>query len=242
MFRYLPDFGQCFNYAYDQKSTDGIFIFHGFPSQKNRNKDLAAFLSDNTKASIFVHHYEGVGESLGKFSFTRSIETAFHYVEKIRNEFHLQRLHFLGHSWGGFVSLNLLSHFSRDLASLVLYSPFTQIPIDKGIDELAYNLMKEYPHFFFHRNHADVSTEFKIIQQRFTYMNALQEQHWQRPTLVLQAKNDLATPEAQTKAVLPLLGPHTIYNELDIDHSFTQNRDNTLSLTKQFYKNIQLTK
>ena len=49
MFRCLPDFENCFNYVFDQQSTDGIFLFHGFPSQKNRNKDLAFELFNKTK-------------------------------------------------------------------------------------------------------------------------------------------------------------------------------------------------
>jgi pimeloyl-ACP methyl ester carboxylesterase len=242
MFRCLPDFGQCFNYVYDQNSTDGIFIFHGFPSQKNRNKDLAAFLSENTKANIFVHHYEGIGESLGKFYFEKSVSNAAHYVEKIIKDFNLSRIHFLGHSWGGFVSLNLLPKFMNQVSSMVLYSPFTQIPEGKGIDDLADTLMKEYPHLFFHRTFNDVCLEFKSMQERVTYTQQLTRIHWQGPTLVLQALNDASTPEALTKAILPLLGPHVSYQELKIDHSFTEKRDETFQLTKNFYKNIHLAK
>ena len=242
MFRCLPEFGPCFNYMYDQNSSDGIFIFHGFPSQKNRNKDLAHFLFESTKASIFVHHYEGIGESLGKFYFEKSLSTAKRYVEHIKKEFNLKRIHFLGHSWGGFVSLNLLPHFAHDLASLVLYSPFTQIPAGKGIEELAENLMKEYPHMFFHRTHSEVCAEFKMIQQNYDYPKTLAPLQWQRPGLILQAKNDLLTPEERTRAVLPLLGHDTKYEELAIDHSFTEKRDHTFSLTGNFYKHIQLVK
>lgn len=242
MFRCLPEFGNCFNYVYDQNSSEGIFIFHGFPSQKNRNKDLAHFLSQTTSTSIFVHHYEGIGESLGKFYFENSLTTAMRYVEHIRKEFGLKRIHFLGHSWGGFVSLNLLPIFANDLGSVVLYSPFTQIPDGKGIDDLADGLMTEYPHMFFHRTHAEVCAEFKAIQNNFPYVPSLAKTKWQKPTLVLQAKNDLLTPEEKTKSVLPLLGPNTHYEELMIDHSFTEKREHTLDLTLNFYKRIQLAK
>jgi pimeloyl-ACP methyl ester carboxylesterase len=242
MFRCLPEFGLCFNYTYDQNSSEGIFIFHGFPSQKNRNKDLAYFLFESTKANVFVHHYEGIGESLGKFYFEKSLITALRYVEHIKKKFNLKRIHFLGHSWGGFVSLNLLSHFADDLGSVVLYSPFTQIPADKGINELAENLMREYPHMFFHRTLLDVCAEFKMIQERYNYQNSLAAIQWQRPGLILQAKNDLLTPEDRTRAVLPLLGSNTQYQELAVDHSFTEKRDHTFLLTKNFYKDIQLVK
>lgn len=242
MFRCLPEFGLCFNYTYDQNSRDGVFIFHGFPSQKNRNKDLAYFLSQNIKASVFVHHYEGIGESLGKFYFENSLITAKKYVEHIKKEFNLNRIHFLGHSWGGFVSLNLLSLFADDLASMVLYSPFTEIPEGKGIDELADNLMKEYPHLFFHRNHTDVVAEFKKIQERYNYKESLAHVQGQRPVLILQAKNDQLTPESRTRAVLPLLGTQVNYHELSIDHSFTEKREQTFALTQKFYKDIQLAK
>lgn len=242
MFRCLPEFGACFNYTYDQHSADGIFIFHGFPSQKNRNKDLAHFLFESTKASIFVHHYEGIGESLGKFYFEKSLVAAKNYVDHIKKEFKLKRIHFLGHSWGGFISLNLLSAFAHDLCSLVLYSPFTQIPTNKGIDELAANLMKEYPNMFFHRTHSNVCAEFKFLQDNYNYPDALRQLHWQRPTLILQAQNDPLTPEEKTRTVLSLLGNNTQYIELGIDHSFTEKRDQTFLLTKDFYKKIQLVK
>lgn len=242
MFRCLPEFGNCFNYVYDQNASDGLFIFHGFPSQKNRNKDLAHFLSQTTKASVFVHHYEGIGESLGKFYFEKSLTTAMTYVEHIRKKFSLKRIHFLGHSWGGFVSLNLLPIFITELGSLVLFSPFTQIPDGKGIDELAENLMKDYPHMFFHRTHSDVSAEFKSIQNNLPYVPSLSKLRWQKPTLVLQAKHDPLTPEEKTKAVLPLLGLNAHYEELSIDHSFTEKREQTFELVLNFYKRIQLAK
>lgn len=242
MFRCLPDFGLCFNYMYDQSSSDGIFIFHGFPSQKNRNKDLAHFLSEHTHANVFVIHHEGLGESLGKFYFERTLPTAEKFVEARTKEFGLKRLHFLGHSWGGFISLNLLPHFKNSLESLVLFSPFTQIPDNKGIAELSDSLMKEYPHFFFHRTHADVCDEFALIQKKYNYLPKLSSLQWQKPSLVLQAKNDAITPENKTQAVLPLLGSKTQYTELPIDHSFTQNREDTFALILQFYKDIQITK
>lgn len=242
MFRCLPDFGKCFNYTYDQESTDGIFVFHGFPSQKNRNKDLAFNLSQSTQASVFVHHYEGIGESLGQFYFESTVANASRYVEQIQKDFGLKRIHFLGHSWGGFVSLNLLPTFAPVLGSLVLYSPFTQIPEHTGIDELADILMNEYPHLFFHRTRIEVIEEFKAMQKRFTYHKELAKLQWQGPTLVLQALNDASTPEIRTKEILPFLGKNVKYLELEIDHSFTVNRQNTFNLTNQFYKEINLAK
>lgn len=242
MFRCLPNFGNCFNYVYEQSAADGIFIFHGFPSQKNRNKDLAHFLFENTTASIFVHHYEGIGESLGQFYFEKTLSNAFRYVDKMTREFGLERIHFLGHSWGGFVSLNLLPILAADVESLVLYSPFTQIPKDVGVDELATNLMKEYPHLFFHRTFEDVCKEFRFLQQKYDYHKLLSRVHWNKPTLVLQAKNDVATPEQKTRETLPLLGSQISYHELAIDHSFTEQRSNTFTLTKDFYTKHNLAK
>ena len=242
MFRCLPDFENCFNYTYEQNSQDGIFIFHGFPSQKNRNKDLAFNLFQNTKASVFVHHYEGIGESLGFFYFKKSIDRARRYVTQITKEFKLKNIHFVGHSWGGFISLNLLPDYSDELKSLVLYSPFTEIPAGKGVEELADALLKEYPHLFFHRTRNEVVDEFSQIQSNYKYKVALEKIDWQNPTLILQALNDLATPEDRTKAVLPLLGKAVTYHERVVDHSFTQERARTFDLTNQFYKNIYLTK
>lgn len=242
MFRCLPDFGNCFNYVYEQGSTDGIFIFHGFPSQKNRNKDLAHFLFENTKASVFVHHYEGIGESRGEFYFEKSLSNAFRYVDKIKREFDLDRIHFLGHSWGGFVSLNLLPILAPELESLVLYSPFTEIPKDLGSDDLADTLMKEYPHLFFHRTREQVCEEFRFIKKKYDYHKMLARVHWNKPTLVLQAQNDKSTPEERTKEILPMLGSKLIYQELEIDHSFTEKRQNTFALTKQFYADLQIAK
>ncbi len=242
MFRCLPDFENCYNYTYDQNSQNGIFIFHGFPSQKNRNKDLAFNLFQNTKASVFVHHYEGIGESLGLFYFKKSVDRARRYVTQITKEFNLKKIHFVGHSWGGFISLNLLPDFSEQLQSLVLYSPFTEIPDGKGVDELADALIKEYPHLFFHRTRAEVVEEFSQMQMSHRYKESLEKIGWQKPTLILQALNDLATPEARTRAVLPLFGKALNYTELEVDHSFTQNRSRTFDLTNQFYKNIHLSK
>ena len=41
MYEGLPHFQKCFQYQFKGSTDEAIFIFHGFPSQKNRNKDIA---------------------------------------------------------------------------------------------------------------------------------------------------------------------------------------------------------
>lgn len=231
----LPHFNNCFQYMYKGSSQEAIFIFHGFPSQKNRNKDIAFALSQTTNHSIIVHHYEGLGESLGEFSFMRSIETAEKIVSYHLNLGNYSRIHFIGHSWGGFIALNLLRKFADNVNSILLLSPFSQIPQGKNLKILVEDLFKEYPHCFYNTNKLKVLNDFQSVSKKYNLITFIKALNITQNIQIFQAKNDLSVPEETTKALKALLGKNCKYTEYKVDHSFTQKRKSIINKICRFF-------
>lgn len=235
MYTGLPHFGKCFQYQFKGKTNEAIFIFHGFPSQKNRNKDIAFALSQATQHTIIVHHYEGLGESLGSYTFWKSLRNAEKFVEHHLKLGQYKKIHFVGHSWGGFISLNLLRKYSDKVKSLFLLSPFNQVPEDKNLDQLVGALFQEYPHCFFDTNKIKVKEDFMKVESQYDLKNFLQKHTPEQKIQILQAKNDLAVPEYTTKEIAKLLGKKCKYKEVIVDHSFTEKRKQTIKAICQFF-------
>lgn len=234
----LPHFGKCFQYMYKGTSGEAIFIFHGFPSQKNRNKDIAYALSKATRHTVIVHHYEGLGESLGEFTFQRSLKNAEKFVAHHLRLGKFKKIHFIGHSWGGFVSMNLLRKFSTSVKSLFLLSPFNQIPEDKSLNDLVDNLFKEYPHCFFKTNKKKVKIDFENVEKEYDLKIFFRNKKISQKIKILQAKNDLAVPEKTTREIVKLLGKSCQYKEIAVDHSFTEKRSQTIKMICQYYSSM----
>lgn len=234
----LPHFGNCFQYMYKGTSREAIFIFHGFPSQKNRNKDIAYALSKATKHTVIVHHYEGLGESLGDFTFQKSLKNAEKFVAYHLRQGNYKKIHFVGHSWGGFVSLNLLRKFSSQVKSLFLLSPFNQIPENKNLSDLVDGLFKEYPHCFFKTNKSRVKKDFERVEKEYDLQTFFRNKKISQKIKILQAKNDLAVPEKTTREIAKLLGESCQYKEIAVDHSFTEKRSQTIKMICQHHRSM----
>ena len=235
MYQGLDHFRNCFQYKYSGKNDEAIIILHGFPSQKNRNKDIAHALGTKTPYTVLVHHYEGLGESIGKFNFIKSLTNAEKFVAYHLKLGGYKKIHFVGHSWGGFISLNLLRKFNKQTASLMLLSPFNQIPKNKNLNHFVDALFTEYPHCFYETNKKEILKDFEFIQSKYDLMTFLKNKKLSQKIQILQAKKDLAVPEEATKSLLPYLGTQVIYNELEIDHSFTMNRTETIKSIIKFF-------
>jgi esterase/lipase len=235
MYLGLPHFGKCFQYQFKGTSNEAIFIFHGFPSQKNRNKDIAFALSKATKHTVIVHHYEGLGESLGSYTFWKSLKNAEKFVGHHLKQGKYKKIHFVGHSWGGFISLNLLRKYPSVTKSLFLLSPFNQIPENKSLDQLVEALFKEYPHCFYQTNKAKVKKDFQQVEKKYDLKEFLKKFIPAQRIQILQAKKDLAVPESTTKQLANLLGKNCNYKEVIVDHSFTENRHRTIKAITQFF-------
>ncbi len=235
MYEGLPHFQKCFQYQFKGSTDEAIFIFHGFPSQKNRNKDIAFALSKSTKHTVIVHHYEGIGESLGTYTFWKSVRNAEKFVAYHLRKGGYKKIHFVGHSWGGFISLNLLRKYSACVESLFLLSPFNQIPENKNLEQLVSALFKEYPHCFFHTNKSKVKKDFTRVEKKYDLIKFFKKTTPKQKIQILQAKKDLAVPEATTKQIAKLLGKKCNYKEIVVDHSFTEKRQQTIKAITQFF-------
>ncbi len=200
------------------------FIFlHGFPSIRSRqNLDLAEAVSKTFHANCFIPHYRGLGISPGRFFLQSSLQDARECLKKISLTF--SKVHLVGHSWGGMISLNLLKEFPNLVASLTLISPLLDFKItDDSIVGLVRDVRADYPTLF-----TDISEEEQIADAEVIHKShrpiVWSQDILQVPLLVFQAAADHYTPKEQTLQLLQSWGPRSQYLELPLDHSFLNDR------------------
>ena len=103
--------------ASEELSPEAFVVYHGFPGEPAPDEvekfrtfprkfvDVAQAVHAETHADVFMPHYEGLGESRGKFSFLRAVERSIALGKEIFDRGY-RRLHVVGNSWGGLCGFN----------------------------------------------------------------------------------------------------------------------------------------
>lgn len=207
------------------KSTEAVLIFHGYPAdQGSKNRDLAEWINTFSKKDCYIIHYPGLGLSKGQFSFKLSIQISDLFLNYLQN-LNYKKIHLVGHSWGGFVSLHLFDHLKSTDANVILISPFLKIPTGKELDRLVEQIYEETSVFLRHTSVSEVIEELKDISNLENF-ELFQEKiiKSKYKFSIIQALNDLETPPSIARKFISGL-PMIDYQEINADHSFTTERD-----------------
>lgn len=212
------------------KSTEAVLVLHGYPAdQGNKNQDIAEWISTFLKKNCYIMHYPGLGLSKGQFSFKYSIEISklfLHHVQKLG----YKKIHLIGHSWGGFVSLCLLDSLKSVDANVVLVSPFLKIPTGRKLDDLVKQIYEETSAFLKHTSIDEMFLELTDISKSENFELFQKKIIKSKYAIsIIQALNDLETPPSIAREFVSKL-PALEYQEINTDHSFTTER----SLLKEF--------
>ncbi len=203
-----------------------VVFLPGFPAiRSRRNEDIAQYLSGFLNATVYVLHYQGLGQNRrGPFSFQSSMQEAGSALREL-TEFH-SGISLVGHSWGGAVALTQLSSYHSKLKKLVLMSPLVHFGTRGDIDRFMSSLLAEHGSLFGEVERNKILEEIYAVADGFDLGNRLQKHPLKTEQVtILQAKTDDETPPDKAREVLPLFPNPPRYLELDQDHSFLTNRD-----------------
>jgi len=209
----------------DKPSRESVLFFHGFPANVgNKNADVASAINLKTGNDVFLLHYRGLGESPGVFSFSESVRESLRVVEDLVRQNKYQKIHIVGHSWGGLVALNAFRQLHERKGRLILLSPFSSFPDRSGIAEVVRAVRAELPEVFGKRSDDEVIADIHRAESEFgpdQFIDQLES----KEITVVQASQDSEVPPSLTRTFLSKFRTPPKYVELDQDHSFFRDRD-----------------
>jgi esterase/lipase len=204
-------------------SKDAVLFLHGYPANIGcKNRDLADFISKELLVDTFLIHYSGLGNSSGNFSFSNSVidvNTIIEYIKKMG----YSKIHFIGHSWGGYLTLRLSPLWDND-SKIILLSPFIHFPKEHEFNLLVSHIYKETSPLLSPMSENEVFDDLvKIRLSEEEMISTIQQLN--NKIVLIQAQNDDETPRHHAENFSKLLQDQVEYHEINTDHSFTTNRE-----------------
>jgi pimeloyl-ACP methyl ester carboxylesterase len=135
------------HYEITGNGNENLVLLHGFMENSEIWKFLEPNLSDKFK--IIKIDLPGNGKS-PNYDEIHTMEMMAEEVEKVISELNLEKIHFLGHSMGGYISLAFAELFPEKLKSLTLFfSTFLEDTDEKKeIRRKSFRIVKEaFPHY-----------------------------------------------------------------------------------------------
>ena len=222
--RVLNHPGYLLRFRSTQPGGHAFLLLYGFPAARGtKNLDLADQLFRHFDRDVYLLHYRGLGESPGGFRFTASIEEAEDVARHVAGANRRpRRVVLVGHSWGGLVATNVAARRPGCVAGLVLLSPF----VTPGAEEhyLVHEVRRELPSVFGAASDDEILEDWERIKAKHLPRLVAPRLAGDLPIAILQSQVDPLTPAERTRALLPLLPGSPLYEEIALDHSFTEDR------------------
>jgi pimeloyl-ACP methyl ester carboxylesterase len=198
-----------------------VFFLHGFPGLRSiQNRDIAQPVSELNGNTAQVLLYEGLGCAPGEFSFSRCREAVVNHFRK-----HLDgnpgQIDVVGHSWGGFLALQIAGQFPDRIRKLVLMSPLLKFFSETDACEGFKMTAEEYPVLSL-GDTAKLARDFVEVRNKFPLEPIIA--NLKIPTLFLQARVDDRTPLDVAEEYRTKFSNDLIFEILDTDHSFLEDR------------------
>ncbi|MGZ3770341.1 MAG: alpha/beta fold hydrolase [Bdellovibrio sp.] len=206
-------------------SSEAILFLHGYPAdQGTRNRDLAAPVEIETGADVYIIHYPGLGNSPGQFTFSRSLQASQVFYDFLVNTGRYTTVHLFGHSWGGFIALNLVKEKAH-VGTVTVASPFLRIPKDQELETLVNAVFDETKKYLTHTNTLEIQNDLNAIstwtnfETNVDFLNATG-----KSINLIQAIEDDETPVEIAREFRSAL-KNINYKEIHTNHSFENSRD-----------------
>jgi len=217
--------GYLIRFSPDKPSRKAILLLHGFPAARGvKNLDIADYLCRHVGHNVYILHYKGLGESRGTFLFTPAVQEAVNAAESILNDHGMSLDTVIGHSWGGLVALNVAHQISH-IKKLVLLSPLCELSKENTLYEWFVEGVKEdWPGIYGALSRAEVEADVVKVADQYAPYSIAPKIPKTVSVHVIQSKQDDTTPPEATKVLCTKFVRKPEYLELDLDHSFTQDR------------------
>lgn len=217
-------------------TREAVMICHGFPAQPavsatvEKNRDIAEELMRTGRYDAYVMHYSGLGSSAGSFSFVNSVIDSVEFALKLLDKFEYEKLHLVGHSWGGLVALNIYYRLPSHLRGrVVLLSPFTIFPSDEVLKSAILAINADTVIKYACGGVDEVVDELRVVEEKYSPINIVKElKSLGSNTTIIQAIEDDEVPVEFTRDFVKLFLITPKYIEIDTEHKFQRSRSHVI--------------
>lgn len=215
-----------------QKTAHEAVIFiHGYPgNREDKNRDLIN--TDSLFDSYLVHH-AGLGKSQGSFGFRKCALEFKRFYQFVQGQGY-QKVHLVGHSWGGFLALSVQG-LLQSQSKMLLLSPFLEIPEGEKLNHLVNVLYHETLPFIGHMSKEELFLDLSNLSRVHNF-DSFQKNLMSKQTSkikIIQAAHDVETPAEIARKLVHGLD-QIAYAELETDHSFESVRVALKKLISEF--------
>jgi len=212
---------QTITFRAQQPKKPHTISLHGFPAVRSQqNRFYADLVAKDLSRDCTVLLYDGLGFSPGVFSFKETLKEVDAYFSK----FELakdEKVDLLGHSWGGFLSLYLTSRYPERIGRLVLMSPLLEFGQAAQSRVELEKTAASNPQLKL----ADkLAEDFEWVGRTHPTAPMIQAIPESVKVTFLQAQSDQITPAQIAQAMLKNFKVAPVFELLDTDHSFIENR------------------
>lgn len=158
-----------------------LLVLHGGPGSTHHYLQNLHKLTSTGRQVIFYDQF-GSGQSEGRTEKKLwKVHTFVDQVAAVRNELGLDKIHLLGHSWGGMLAIEYLLTKPKGVSSAILSSAMIDMPlyqkeVDKLVDELPVHtgkLLKQH-----HESGTIDSDEYKLAFEAYNKRHIFQGEQW----------------------------------------------------------------
>ncbi|MES2857413.1 MAG: alpha/beta fold hydrolase, partial [Bdellovibrionota bacterium] len=190
----------------DSSTSSGrrTLFLHGFPAVRSQqNRFYAELVSQRLNRETTVLLYDGLGFSDGVFSFSKTLaaveETFLEFVKQA--DAAKEKIDLVGHSWGGFMSLNLASKYASSISRLVLMSPLLKFGEATRSRDAFEQTAKANPQLVL-GDHATLGNDFVEVGAKIPIEKLIHSIPASLDITLLQAKDDSITPPDVVESLL----------------------------------------
>ncbi len=212
-------------------SYKAVLLLHGFPGWGNKNFDVAERLA-LVGYHCFLPHYVGLGHSSGVFTFEESLNSITRLIDNIQNRLGFSQISCVGHSWGGFVALNIADRITQKLLWL---SPLVILPEKEKLQMIIADLFAAHPVDCAAYSPTTLYDTFKSLAATVDYPKVVKHLSNIEVRIIHGLRDTVLPIDLSKRVATEIEGADFL--AIDDDHSFTINRRDLLAAIEGWFRN-----
>jgi pimeloyl-ACP methyl ester carboxylesterase len=207
----------------DSDALITVFL-HGFPAlHSKQNREIAEVAAKNLERETHLLFYTGLGFAPGEFRFQKCLSDVATYFAELIEKRPKVKIDIVGHSWGGYLALQMATRFAPQIRRMVLMSPLLMFSaIDLGV-EILDDYARNNPMLTL-GDPEELAVDFTEIGSSMPAAELIGAVSEAIEILFLQARNDDITPTRFALNMIDDFKRRPLLEIVDTDHSFIVDR------------------
>jgi len=207
----------------DSEALITVFL-HGFPAlHSKQNREIAEVAANSLERETHLLFYAGLGFAPGEFRFQKCLTDVAGYFSELIEKRPKLRIDVVGHSWGGYLALQMANRFPSQIRRMVLMSPLLMFSaINLGVETLQ-DYARDNSMLTF-GDPDELALDFVETGRSIPPAELIGRVSEAIEILFLQARNDEITPTRIALNMIDDFKRRPTFEIVDTDHSFVVDR------------------